>query len=303
MPRNSWPQAHGFATFNADCEEGGYFLGPGYDSLSSWKSNVKDQNSKVCVVCKVCNHSCDVKVDNFHRRKKAGCFCTGTVRWNTKAGHDRMLSLISNSRFELMPHLQTLEGWLSEHRDNRSKLALRCTKCGAESTRCWINTFMLNRTADCNCRNKTQTEVEQFVRTVCSESFPQTTVDREVPCKGRMRLDIALYVNNKAILVVEIDGEQHFRCNTGFRMDFIAVQKRDLLKDFWCVENGIPMLRLRQESIQKRLFDWKNVLLKFIGRAHQNELQPLVYRQNHKVYLTGSYAEMRKCSNVHVQID
>ena len=293
MPRNSWPKEFGFETMKADCAVHGYKLGNRFATLGQWKLAVRDQNTRIDVTCAHCGHTTAVKLDNFHRRKRAACFCSNAVRWHSAEGHQRMLSIIAQSRFEPMPEILTLKGWMAVYRDNRSYLPIRCTRCGIVSTNCWINTFALNRTADCGCKNRTQQLVEDHVRSLCDQFVPKIRVEREVACGNRQHYDMCVYMQDRCILAIEVDGAQHFRKKTAFRVDFDAVQQRDLSKELNCLERGIPMLRLYQESVWKEQFDWRSAVHVAISRAADQSLPVCIFRQEHDVYKQGSYASIR----------
>lgn len=58
--------------------------------------------------------------------------------------------------------------------------------------------------------------------------------------------DFVLYVDKKIRMVIEYDGEQHYRAYNifGGEEGYRATKKRDRLKNKYCEENGIPILRI-----------------------------------------------------------
>lgn len=57
----------------------------------------------------------------------------------------------------------------------------------------------------------------------------------------KLRFDF--FINNEYLL--EYDGEQHFKKSFGYsNEDFFQLQKRDQIKNLYCKENNIPLLRI-----------------------------------------------------------
>ena len=61
-----------------------------------------------------------------------------------------------------------------------------------------------------------------------------------VTCKDKKELPFDFYINNSYLL--EYDGEQHFDKNSIF--DYEYTHKHDLIKNQWCKENNIPLIRI-----------------------------------------------------------
>lgn len=306
MPRKSWPKVHGHVTFLKDCDESGHFVpGEMISQLKDWKRIVKNQKTKVPVRCTVCNYETLVTLDNFHTRRSAKCFCTGAVPWCTQAGHAQLLLLIQDSRFEALPEMLSFSYWAATPKNHHSYLPIRCKDCKVVADTCEINSFVQHRTARCGCLWKTQRLVFEHIAHVCIDMYgDNVTVRREVvisKSKWPLRFDVAIFNNGKLVLLVEIDGGQHFRHSTGFPVDLYEIQQRDLKKELDAVKKGIPLLRLYQEDVWNEKFDWKSFTTRFVTRAVDGVLLPEVYRQQTKVYHTGEYAKLRQGTRVQVQ--
>ena len=61
-----------------------------------------------------------------------------------------------------------------------------------------------------------------------------------------LRFDFAIFDNNKLILLIEYDGEQHFKWLKGWQTkeEFEKLQYHDQLKNTYCKNNNIPLLRI-----------------------------------------------------------
>ena len=59
-------------------------------------------------------------------------------------------------------------------------------------------------------------------------------------CKDKKELPFDFYVNNQYL--IEYDGEQHFEKDSPF--DYETTHKHDLIKNQWCQEHNIPLIRI-----------------------------------------------------------
>lgn len=83
------------------------------------------------------------------------------------------------------------------------------------------------------------------------------------------RWGYADFITNKGI--IEFDGEQHFVLNRYFgdKLALIDTHKRDIMKNNYCRKNGIPLLRIRYDQIDKykeMIDDFINNNSKYINR-------------------------------------
>lgn len=61
-----------------------------------------------------------------------------------------------------------------------------------------------------------------------------------------MRYDFAILNNNRVTYFIEFDGEQHFHPveHFGGKEYFQYIQRNDLIKNQWCKNNNIPLIRI-----------------------------------------------------------
>ncbi len=64
-------------------------------------------------------------------------------------------------------------------------------------------------------------------------------------------------------LVIELDGDQHFRQVRNWSKPKVT-QTKDKLKMDYCLKNGISMIRLLQDDVFNDRYDWKAELVKYI---------------------------------------
>ena len=303
MPRNSWPTEFGYETFLKDCAESERYSCC-ILSLTDWKKNVTSQKSLIPITCRICKYQTLVSINNFHWRLSAKCFCTGAVQWSSKEGHERLLELISKTRYVPLPEMLSFDVWSKMKMNNHSYLPIKCMDCGVIAEQCEINAFVQTSGAKCACRNKTETMVYKFIAHSCIELYgDQIEVKREESIsrlKRPLKFDIAISAGGKIVLLVEVDGAQHFRRRTGFDMDYEGLFQRDLKKEIDAIQFGIPLVRIFQEDVWDERFDWKSFLTRFITRAVDGVLPLKVYRQPHLYYRSGDYLDLRKGTSVEV---
>ena len=81
-----------------------------------------------------------------------------------------------------------------------------------------------------------------------------------------MRFDF--YVDNKYI--IEFDGKQHFN-NNGYFESQQKIHKRDLLKNKYCFDNNIPIIRIPFDKIDKINYNELNILTSSFILRKENE--------------------------------
>ena len=80
-------------------------------------------------------------------------------------------------------------------------------------------------------------------------------------------------------VLIELDGDQHFRpVNIFGGIDGLEVtRRRDLLKEKYCADHLIPLIRIYQRDVWDDKNNWKNNLITAISLACQ-EGGPLIQK-------------------------
>jgi len=180
---------------------------------------------------------------------------------------------------------------------------LRCRICGASPESCCLHSFLQKRSADCACTWKTQALVYAqsilLVDRVVGSSNVRVERERSLFCVEKgwpCRYDVVFYdaKTNRPLLVLEVDGIQHFvKSMRQTDKSFATLLRRDLQKEEEAVRAGVTVIRFYQEDIWKARFDWKRLIVPLIERAFERNLEPCVVRQPHKLYNEGLYFSMR----------
>ena len=289
---------------------------------SWWKANIKGASSLLQLHCSVCKYvTPGVHVSKFAKTKTANCWCNGGARWNTEAGRLRLCQfLYEETKFEPIGALLGSDEWLLYYGNHNAKticIPIRCTECQFEPPKCQIDNILRKKSADCNCRWKTQRQLREFLAIVVPTLFPlwvEVQFEGTLPgvrsraSHGRQQLMPfdALIVNKETscvVLAIELDGIQHF---TDGRLGTTGIKnattmENDLDKEVGVVERGVPMLRVFQDDMWNNRIDWKRLLVSTIKTALHGDLPVKVHRQpDQPLYTTGKYADLRKGSTVDV---
>ena len=112
-----------------------------------------------------------------------------------------------------------------------------------------------------------------------------------------MKYDIAIQTDNRILLVVEVDGRQHFESNKKFEQ----TQLNDVEKEVAAIDAGVPVLRLFQPDVWNDRFDWKAWLRSQVSLALTKQLIVGVHRQpGCTMYSSDRYVERRVATSVAV---
>lgn len=129
-------------------------------------------------------------------------------------------------------------------KDKHKYYNCKCLKCGTNIIVRW-SLLVNNHTTSCGC---IKSKGEEKISLILAENkIPfeiQKTFDscRFLDTNYLAKFDF--YVNNKYL--IEYDGEQHFSYYGGWNSqeNFEKVVKHDIIKNQWCKDNNIPLIRI-----------------------------------------------------------
>jgi hypothetical protein len=157
-----------------------------------------------------------------------------------------------------------------------------CLLCGSNFE---SRIYSITNGNGCNiCKNKTQKFVYEFIKlhfgdkyNIISEYKPKWSLNKET--NQYYRYDIALYdIALNIVILIEIDGMQHYFPVKTWNSYPEEVQKNDIIKMNLAFKNNCKMIRLYQPDIYYNKLDWKSKLLEIIDKL-------LINFNNYKQYL------------------
>lgn len=100
-------------------------------------------------------------------------------------------------------------------------------------------------------------------------------------------------------MIIEVDGAQHYQPMNGKVDEFIDLQRRDELKNVFCLERGIRLIRLKYSDLKppfdKLLRTIENCIIPDIDKKEQNKKPGRKFKTKKVRKLKGQHPE--KCMN------
>ena len=146
--------------------------------------------------------------------------------------------------------------------NTHDKVKCRCLKCKKEWETSYFNLTKPNYTG---CPNCIESKNEKRLKNIMDKwGYRYTSQKTFSNCKDRRLLPFDLYLDDFNVLI-EYDGEHHYKMiprglKTQFELkeDFELVKKHDSIKNKYCKENKIPLIRIpywEKENMEYFLFD------------------------------------------------
>lgn len=155
--------------------------------------------------------------------------------------------------------------FLTEYKNRDKDITARCLKCNSIFTRN-ARAFLLDR--DCPCCGFRKSHGEnKIMKILKSLNIPYQNNYVLENFDKRKSFDIKIEINNK-LLLIEYDGIQHFEYNSFLHKNdinnFYLQQKNDELKNQFCKNNNIPLLRIsyKQEITEELILNFINTNIK-----------------------------------------
>ena len=118
-----------------------------------WTANIKHKTSTVDVTCKKCGHrSRSTSMSNLQSGQAPGCFCNGGVRWSSREGHARFLSILKLRYGEQYDASNmTWAWWRANVKKANSKIDVTCRKCCHRSQSTSLSDLQRGHAPGCFC--------------------------------------------------------------------------------------------------------------------------------------------------------
>lgn len=189
----------------------------------------------------LCECSCEehnkviVKGTNLVRGLTKSCGCL----WKELRGP---LKDLTNKRFGRLIAIEA-----TENRDTRGSVIWKCDcDCGNIKYVSSKN-LLANKTKSCGCiSSKGEEKISSILLNnnvnFIKEYSPKDCINLETGCL--LRFDFAILEDNQIKYCIEYDGVQHFEKNSFDNDSLKNIQKRDAIKNNWCIINNIQLIRI-----------------------------------------------------------
>lgn len=212
----------------------------GYSLISK---EYKNNNTKLELICDK-GHNIQMTFGNFQRGNRCKICATKKNIDKQRHSYEYVKSFIKSIGYTLIDE---------KYVRNSDKLKIRCDK-GHEISTSFKNLLKGNRCPECGVISHGEEKIKQILeRENISFEIQYTFKD----CKFKKVLPFDFYLKDKNILI-EYDGIQHFEIREYFGglNSFIDTKIRDTIKNIYCKENNIKLIRIpywKFESIEEIL--------------------------------------------------
>lgn len=193
-----------------------------------------DNGTPIKIKHVLCNHFYKIKPNNFITGNRCPK-CSGLIRKTTEVFKNEVFSLVKDE-FTV----------LGDYINNHTKIKIRHEKCG-KIHEVIPNDFTCGGTRCPRCReSKGEKKISQWLDANNVDYIPQYKFE-DCQYKRKLPFDFAIFNADKKITsLIEYDGEQHFSARDifGGQNEFKLVQLRDQIKNNFCKQNNIPLLRI-----------------------------------------------------------
>lgn len=167
----------------------------------------------------------------------------------TSCGCSKIDIVIANNKRRALDLTNQIFGYLkplypTEKRDSDNSIIWHCL-CTNDNVECDVSSHKLRAGTTCSCGCMTESRGELKIKTLLQKH--NIPFDREVsmftfPSGKSARFDFC--IDNKYL--IEYDGDIHFVSTSGWNTpeSLIRRQERDKIKNQWCKENNIPLIRI-----------------------------------------------------------
>lgn len=215
-------------------------FGNEYELLSEYENN----REKISVKHK-CGHIFKATPNNL-LSKKSGCpICAGNQK-KTLEKFKKQVYELEGGEYEV----------LGEYRGTNYKILMYHNECD----NCYETTpkhFLKGSRCTICCESNGEAKVRKVLNKYNIQYSKQFRFD---DCRGKkypLPFDFAIFKNNELLLLIEVDGEQHFKPVNFNGIDndkaiklFNDTKNRDNIKNKYCKENGIKLLRIPYFDIE-----------------------------------------------------
>ena len=228
--------------------------------------------------CNKCNnYEYEVTPANFLIRNTKCPKCAGTMKMNTDDFKIKMYKIVKNEYTVL-----------GEYKNSNTKILVRhnCDKCNNYEYEVTPSHFIGGRRCPkCNELNSLsygETAVEEYLTSNNHIFIKQKTFE---DCKNIRVLPFDFYLPEFNLLI-EFDGKQHILEGWDGNEDVLKEQqKHDRIKDSYCIENNITLLRIAFNE----LYNVNSVLDRYFRHEKFTESDNVVLYEDGSIYKYGVY--------------
>ena len=130
-----------------------------------------------------------------------------------------------------------------------------------------------------NCLTKGDTKSCGCLKSYGEEKISKILLNNNIPFEREKQFDNCILPSNKKArfdffvdnqYIIEFDGKQHYEENNFFQQSLTQIQNYDKIKNLWCINNNIPIIRIPYYYLNKiTIKDLKLETSKFIIKKEE----------------------------------
>lgn len=225
------------------------------------KELISDTHSKINMKCNVCGYefkqSLHVIKNNLKdvkdKENTYGCAnCSKKLKKNTKTFKQEVYNLVGDE-YEV----------IGEYINTNTPIKMKHCKCGNVWKLAPVD--FINKDNRCpECCSCIVSNASKFIERFLIENEIEFIKEKKFKeCKHKRQLPFDFYLPEYDLLI-EYDGRQHFYDEFGSNKAYLQQHKRDLIKNKFCIENEINLMRIKYNISIPKI---KSILEKLIDKG------------------------------------
>lgn len=230
--------------------------------VAKYKCNYKKGNKYPWHCICDCGNEVDVRTQDLTRGKTQSCGCLQREKASEIGKKTAKINFIHNYKDISNQNFGRLTAKARIENTRPTKWMCLCS-CGNHVI-VRLSDLMSGNTISCGCiKSKGQSKIASLLNEYnipfeTEKVFDDSYYDQKDACT-LFRFDF--FVNNH--YVIEYDGIQHFQEIPFFQLSLVEQQRRDLIKNNWCKQHNIPIIRI--PYVQYHKLTIKDLILETSG--------------------------------------
>lgn len=215
------------------------------------KNTTKDKHSMWKCQCD-CGNICNVTSTHLKSGHTLSCGC-----WKSEASATRRFKDLTGMRFGKLTVIELDK--MVKHANTKIatwRCQCDCDKFGEHLISVYSSNLLNGHTQSCGClRSKGELKIREILTSNQISFYSEYSFNDGVYPDTQRKMKFDFYVENKYI--IEFDGAQHYRSMEFFNGNegFQYILRHDKLKNSYCFNNNIPMIRIPYWKLDTLLID------------------------------------------------
>lgn len=222
-----------------------------FNNLVVLKESDKRSGTKVLWECECdCGNITYATHSDLKSGHKKSCGCLQKQK-ASELGRSKKKNLLNMTFGKLAVLSETEE----KDNDNRPLWLCQCS-CGSDLIKVSSKDLLMKRKTHCGCDYQKSKGEAKIIELLNNANIPfkrEYSYENLKNESGTKKLRFDFLVEDKYL--IEYDGIQHFKSDSGYGSDLKNIQKRDELKNEYCRKNNLILIRIPYTHLDNLLLD------------------------------------------------